>query len=180
LIQHPCRNQETWVYVCSDKYLQVPVLYGNRNKFALDDFVAEQTRPFYSQGKGMLLCPICDQRGHAAGFLRAVHFHPTNREVHWDHSFVTGLFSPTQHDSRVYQAHLVYTLCLGQLALFNPQEDDPDDEALLSMKGVDRSTLLRLVLVAPPIPTESQDSEETCEMAAIAAEIMKGAKKTEG
>jgi hypothetical protein len=69
---------------------------------------------------------------------------------------------------------------MGQLALSNPQEDDPDDKALLSMEGVDRTPLLRLVLVAPPITTENQDSEETCEMAAIAAEIMKGAKKTEG
>ena len=44
---------------------------------------------------------------------------------------------------------------------------------MLSMEGVRFSTHLRKVLVAPTIPMEDQDSEEYCEAAALAAEMMR-------
>jgi hypothetical protein len=84
----------------------------------------------------------------------------------------SGLSSPTQLGTRIYQAHLVYTLCLAHLCLSGAPEDDVNGDPFLSFEGVRFSTHLRKVLVAPTVPMEDQDSEEYCEAAALAAEMM--------
>jgi hypothetical protein len=179
LVQHPCRNRETLVYICSDKYLRTPVLANSGEKFIVDDFIAEKTLPFVAQGKGTVLCPICLCAPTSANevmlpaFFGRKAFVQHYRDQHWDHSFVTGLASPTQHGSRTYQAHMVYSLCLGQLVLPGEAEDDVNGDPLLSMEGVKFSTLLRKVLVAPNIPMDDPDSEEDCEKIAAAVSLMR-------
>ncbi len=49
------------------------------------------------------------------------------RDLHWDYSFTCGLSSPSQLGSRVYQAHMVYTLCRAYLAPTIPMEDQDSD-----------------------------------------------------
>jgi hypothetical protein len=177
LVQHPCRNRETYIYICSDKYLRTPVLPSESGKFAVDDFIVQMTMPFVAQGKGSILCPICLYSPSSSSevmmpaFFGRKAFVKHYRELHWDHSFVTGLASPTQHGSRVYQAHMVYTLCLAFLAIPGAVEDDIDEEPLADMPGVRFTSMLRKVLVAPDVPVEDIDSEEDCEK--VAAEISK-------
>jgi hypothetical protein len=93
------------------------------------------------------------------------------RDLHWDHSMASGLSSPTQLGTRIYQAHLVYTLCLAHLCLSGAPEDDVNGHPFLSLAGVRFSTHLRKV--APTIPMEDQDSEEYCEVTALAVEMMR-------
>jgi hypothetical protein len=178
LVQHPCRNRETYVYICSDRYLRTPVLPDNGDKYQLDHFVAEKTLPFFSLGKGTVLCSICLCSPTSASevmlpaFFGRRAFVQHYREFHWDQSMASGLSSPTQLGTRIYQAHMVYTFCLAHLSLSGTPEDDVNGDTLLSLEGVRFSTHLRKVLVAPTIPMEDQDSEEYCEAAALAAEMM--------
>jgi hypothetical protein len=81
--------------------------------------------------------------------------------------------SPTQLGTRIYQAHLVYTLCIAHLCLSGAPEDNVNGHPFLSLAGVRFSTHLRKVLVAPTIPMEDQDSEEYCEVTALAEEMMR-------
>jgi hypothetical protein len=95
------------------------------------------------------------------------------RDLLWDHSMASGLSSPTQLGTRIYQAHMVYTLCLAHLCLSGAPDDDVNGDPFLSLEGVRFSTHLRKVLVAPTIPMEDQDSEEYCEVTALAVEMMR-------
>jgi hypothetical protein len=52
-------------------------------------------------------------------------------------------------------------------------EDDVNGDPFLSLDGVRFSTHLRKVLVAPTVPMEDQDSEEYCEVTALAVEMMR-------
>ena len=52
-------------------------------------------------------------------------------------------------------------------------EDNVNGHPFLSLAGVRFSTHLRKVLVAPTIPMEDQDSEEYCEVTALAEEMMR-------
>ncbi len=67
----------------------------------------------------------------------------------------------------------LYTLCLAHLCLSGAPEDDVNGHPFLSLAGVRFSTHLRKVLVAPTIPMEDQDSEEYCEVTALAVEMMR-------
>ncbi len=92
LVQHPCKNRETYVYICSDRYLRTPVLPDDGDKFHLDHFVAEKTLPFFSQGKGTVLCSICLYSSASASevmlpaFFGRRAFVQHYRDFHWDHS----------------------------------------------------------------------------------------------
>jgi hypothetical protein len=179
LVQHPCKNRETYVYICSDRYLRTPVLPDDGDKYHLDNFVAEKTMPFFAQGMGTVLCPICLYSSTSASevmlpaFFGRKAFVQHYRDLHWDHSMASGLSSPTQLGTRIYQAHLVYTLCLAHLCLSGAPEDNVNGHPFLSLAGVRFSTHLRKVLVAPTIPMEDQDSEEYCEVTALAEEMMR-------
>jgi hypothetical protein len=179
LVQHPCKNRETFVYICSDRYLRTPVLPDEGEKFSLDNFVTEKTMPFFAQGMGTVLCPICLYSSTSASevmlpaFFGRKAFVQHYRELHWDHSIASGLSSPTQLGTRIYQAHLVYTLCIAHLCLSGAMEDNVNGHPFLSLAGVRFSTHLRKVLVAPTIPMEDQDSEEYCEVTALAEEMMR-------
>jgi hypothetical protein len=48
------------------------------------------------------------------------------RQEHWDHSVTSGLHVPTQLNSRVYQTHFLYTLCLGSA----PDAENPQGQAI--------------------------------------------------
>jgi hypothetical protein len=58
-------------------------------------------------------------------------------------------------------------------SLSGAPEDDVNGDPFLSLAGVRFSTHLRKVLVAPTIPMEDQDSEEYCEVTALAVEMMR-------
>ena len=67
----------------------------------------------------------------------------------------------------------IYTLCIAHLCLSGAPEDNVNGHPFLSLAGVRFSTHLRKVLVAPTIPMEDQDSEEYCEVTALAVEMMR-------
>ncbi len=128
---------------------------------------------------GTVLCSICLCSSTSASevmlpaFFGRRAFVQHYRDLHWDHSMASGLSSPTQLGTRIYQAHMVYTLCLAHLSLSGAPEDDVNGDPFLTFEGVRFSTHLRKVLVAPTVPMENQDSEEYCEAAALAAEMMR-------
>jgi hypothetical protein len=130
--------------------------------------------PFFSQGKGTVLCSICLYSPASASevmlpaFFGRRAFVQHYRDLHWDHRMASGLSSPTQLGT-----HMVYTLCLAHLCLSGAPEDNVNGDPFLSFEGVRFSTHLRKVLVAPTIPMEDQDSEEYCEVTALAVEMMR-------
>ncbi len=63
------------------------------------------------------------------------------------------------------------SFCPPQLS--GAPEDNVNGHPFLSLAGVRFSTHLRKVLVAPTIPMEDQNSEEYCEVTALAEEMMR-------
>jgi hypothetical protein len=70
-------------------------------------------------------------------------------------------------------ANLQWRTCSLLTRSLRAPEDDVNGDPFLSLAGVRFSTHLRKVLVAPTIPMEDQDSEEYCEVTALAVEMMR-------
>jgi hypothetical protein len=131
LICHPCKVQGLKVYVATDYHMQTPVI-TSCNKFMLDDVIVYALKPFYLAGEGRALCAVglCRVQTNSnltvlAFFSRSEFIHHYRRE-HWDHSVTSGLHVPTQLNSRVYQTHFLYTLCLGSA----PVAENPQGQAI--------------------------------------------------
>jgi hypothetical protein len=166
LIRHPCRVVNLKVYVATDKHLQTPVITSS-NKFMLDDVIAHALKPFYQAGEGQALCAVClclvqkNSDITVPAFFSRTDFINHYREVHWDHSIVTGLHVPTQLNSRVYQTHLLYTLCLGS----TPVAENPQGQAihgLATFVGLELCDILKQIIPSRPssgpVPAVAQPS----------------------
>ena len=117
LVQHPARPKAVLVPIAATKELETPVI-STAYKFALDEFLCARLRPFYQDGTGEVLCPIClgipDRRGDLNPmWLNKAAYISHFQEDHWNTSFFTGLHTPSQLGTRIYQSFVTYILCLA-------------------------------------------------------------------
>jgi hypothetical protein len=154
LVRHPCKVAHIRVYVATDELLQTPVITSN-NKFMLDDVIAHALRPFYQQGEGQALCAVCLCIVHknsdvtVPAFFSRKDFLNHHREVHWNHSIISGLHVPTQLNTRMYQNQLLYTLCLGGM----PHTENPKGRAVQGLdafEGIQQCNILKCLIPSSP------------------------------
>jgi hypothetical protein len=158
--RHPCRTKDFRVYVSTTVALDTPVLSADAipDRFAVDDFIREINLPFYSEGKGVNLCAICLwQRDRTDGVLAPAFFSRSSfihhyRAEHWHASVASAIHSATQLGSRIYQTHLLYSLCLAH----RPDSEDPTQRGLKDWglaPGTTVSRILRSIMTSRPVPT---------------------------
>lgn len=118
--------------------------------------------PLYLQ----ILCPLCilNIGSQTPVLLDKTAYITHFRHYHWNYTIVTGLFTPTSYHARMYQANLLYTLCLAHpigttkptaSALTKTFRDFPNlymDKRLADYLG----TVLKLTKHTP------QGSDESC------------------
>jgi hypothetical protein len=56
---HPTRYSELPIYSCTEKNWMVPILKGPFQANAIADYLKRKLEPFYSEGKGRIVCPVC-------------------------------------------------------------------------------------------------------------------------
>jgi len=117
LVQHPARPAHVLVPIAATKELDTPII-PTANKYALDEYLCMRLRKFYRDGDGEILCPIClgipDRRGNLNPFwLERTAYIEHFQEEHWNYSMYTGLHTPSQLGSRLYQGFIAYILCLA-------------------------------------------------------------------
>ena len=116
LVSHPTKEPLIFLYLATDQaVLSTPILHSS-HRFQLDELIASAFRPFFAEGRGKIMCPLClfqitDQH-ILPMFLSRSEFSSHYKAVHFQNSIVSGLFSPTQYHVRQYQAHCLWTLCL--------------------------------------------------------------------
>jgi hypothetical protein len=117
LIQHPAKLAQFPLYVaCNPDTFIIPILNTTiANKFAVDDFLQQHLRPFYADGSGSILCPICiiNTSTWSPVVLDKNNFIIHYRNRHFNFSITTGLSSPTAYHARQYQTDLLYNFCLA-------------------------------------------------------------------
>ena len=96
----------------------------------------------------MALCAVClcevrknSELAQPAFFGRSDYMQHY-RDHHWDHSIVSGLHVPTQLNTRYYQAHLLYVLCLSSC----PPVENDRGEAIADLEnfpGLDYCDILQ-------------------------------------
>jgi hypothetical protein len=153
LVRHPCKVDRLRVFAATSEALKTPVIVG-ASKFELDDVISTVLRPFYQLGLGQALCAVClcvvrknSDLAQPAFFGRSDYMQHY-REFHWDHSIVAGLHVPTQLNTRYYQAHLLYVLCLSS----NPTVEDDRGGALVDLEtfpGLDYCDIMQEMVLDP-------------------------------
>ena len=153
LVRHPCKVNRLRVFAATRSDLRTPVIVG-ADKFELDDIIATVLRPFYQQGLGMALCAIClcEVRKNSdvaqPAFFGRSDYIQHYRDQHWDHSIISGLHVPTQLNTRYYQAHLLYVLCLSSC----PPVENHWGEAIENLEnfpGLDFCDILQELILDP-------------------------------
>jgi hypothetical protein len=114
---HPTRYSKLPVYSCTKKNWMVPVLRGPFQANSLLNYLKEKQHPFYSQGKGQIVCPPCVI--HTSGEeYRIVYYsrskfkdHFERRHQHLESATYQGF--ATGYNTRMYEAMQIHTLCSG-------------------------------------------------------------------
>ena len=132
LVQHPARPKALLVPIAATKELETPVI-STAYKFAIDEFICRRLRPFYKDGAGEVLCPVClgipDRRGQLMPMWLSKAAYIEHFQLdHWNTSFFTGLATPSQLGTRIYQAFIAYILCLAN----SPATEGPGSETEMS------------------------------------------------
>ena len=127
--QHPARARELRIVCCMDAAFLIPVLTNNGNKpDIIENYIAEKLRPFYSEGRGQAPCAVCimtikDSEFSPSIFTRCEyvqHF----KSKHQKNIDVTGLAFETGYNTRLYQAQVVYLMCLAIQRSYS--KDEPE------------------------------------------------------
>ena len=157
--RHPCKTSHFRVFVSTTLVLNTPVLSEDTipDRYAVDDFIRQINRPFYAMGKGVNLCAICLwRRDRTDGVLSPAFFARESfiqhyRAEHWNTSGASAIHSATQLGSRIYQTHLLYSLCLAHC----PDSEDPRQNGLLDWSQIPDTGVSRILLsiiTSRPVP----------------------------
>jgi len=164
LVQHPCRPASIylWLFVdANDTSMTLPVLEP-MEKFGLDDFIAGQLSPFYADGQGRVLCPVClihlprNSDAITPAFYSRSEWIVHWRASHWNHSWISGLATPTQLHTRTYMGMFLYTLCLAH----RPSKEDPSAPAaspFLHQEGLSYTDTFARILKLPTRAAQAED-----------------------
>jgi hypothetical protein len=116
-VQHPARSSEIKVYAAMSRSFEVPVLLNNEQPEAVESFLKIKLRPFYSQGFGKVICPICifsisEERPTPSAYSRVQFINHFVKEHHRN-LHVLGLGFATQYHCRLHQALILYHFCVA-------------------------------------------------------------------
>jgi hypothetical protein len=92
----------------------VPVLKGPFQANAVMDYLKRKLEPFYSEGKGRIVCPVCTVFTSGDEY-RIVYYTRTEFKSHYEkrHQHFEGTAYQgfgTGYNTRMYEATLIYTL----------------------------------------------------------------------
>ena len=111
---HPCAEESIPVYAAADRVtLRVPVLKNCEGKKGFVEFVLTNLfRPFVTEGRGLVLCPVCLLRASGDRF-EPVFLSRSEYPQHWESEHYSslvavGVFSATQLHTRIFMGNLLY------------------------------------------------------------------------
>jgi hypothetical protein len=111
---HPARYSELPIYSCMEKNWMVPILKGPFQANAIMDYLKRKLEPFYSEGKGRIVCPVC-MVFTSGNEYRIVYYTRTEFKAHYEkrHQHFEGTAYQgfgTGYNIRMYEATLIYAL----------------------------------------------------------------------
>jgi hypothetical protein len=111
---HPCAEESIPVYAAADRVtLRVPVLKNCEGKKGFVEFVLTNLfRPFVTEGRGLVLCPVCLLQTSGDRF-EPVFLSRSEYPQHWESEHYSslvavGVFSATQLHTRIFMGNLLY------------------------------------------------------------------------
>ena len=130
---HPNAEPRAMLYVAMDWRDCVTPVYGLNleRPLDLDRALADVLRPWYLNGLGQIVCPVCLIETGQNGQVTLSKFSRTRFAEHWvaHHQqalMAISLFSGTQLNTRVHQGHMAYILALAHLG----EKDSPYGKAI--------------------------------------------------
>jgi hypothetical protein len=116
---HPTRFTHLHVFSCTTKDWLVPVISDHIKADTLAKYLAAKLEPFYAEGKGDIICPVCITyiRGETFWPMRysrgefMTHFERMHQELEGTAylGFATG------YGSRMYEAKTIYAYCMANI-----------------------------------------------------------------
>ena len=168
LCSHPCAEPNIYLYIAvspSDK--KVPIFVTDRRRpLRLDVVIADVIRPWYEQGQGKILCPVCLVQTDPEQGPKLVFLTRSDYIAHWEMSHTTDMvamstFSATQLNTRVHMGHVAFVLAVAhcQTGMDAPSEHAISSDALESC-GITEFSNILLKFLGPSV---EEDLEAICE-----------------
>jgi hypothetical protein len=109
--RHPARDAVIPIYSAMNANYEVPVIRGGEVS-VIEDFINDYFYPYYGQGLGMVLCPVClvDDKDNPC-LLDRLQFVEHFQDRHHKNIDVLGLSFSTRYNSRLMEAFSLYMLC---------------------------------------------------------------------
>jgi hypothetical protein len=139
--RHPTHFTHLHIFSCTTKDWLVPVIKERIKANVIAHYLAIKLKPFYAEGKGEIICPVCIS--HIVGekfwptrFTRSefmVHF----EERHQAFEGTAYLGFATGYGTRMYEAQIIYSYCMGNSRrnLAEDRSADPLSESIPRLKG---------------------------------------------
>jgi hypothetical protein len=109
--RHPARDAFIPIYSAMNANYEVPVIKGG-DISVIEDFINDYHYPYYGQGLGMVICPVCivDDDDDPC-LLDREHFTEHFQALHHKNIDVLGLSFSTRYNVRMMEAFSLYVLC---------------------------------------------------------------------
>jgi hypothetical protein len=138
--RHPTRFTHLHVFSCTTKDWLVPVIKERIKANTMAHYLAAKLRPFYAEGRGEIVCPVCisyiiAERFWPVRFTRSefvAHF----EEVHKAFEGTAYLGFATGYSTRMYEAQIIYSYCVA-----NSHRDQAEDKSADPFSGTKISEL---------------------------------------
>jgi hypothetical protein len=138
--RHPTRFTHLHVFSCTIKDWLMPVIKERVKANTMAHYLASKLRPFYAEGKGEIVCPVCisyiiAERFWPVRFTRrefVAHF----EEVHQAFEGTAYLGFATGYSTRMYEAQIIYSYCVA-----NSHRDQAEDKSADPFSGTKISEL---------------------------------------
>jgi hypothetical protein len=139
-VLHPTRFTHLHVFSCTTKDWLVPVIKERIKANTMAHYLAAKLRPFYAEGKGEIVCPVC------ISYIIAERFWPVRftksefvahfEEVHQAFEGTAYLGFATGYSTRMYEAQIIYSYCVA-----NSHKDQAEDKSADPFSGTKISEL---------------------------------------
>jgi hypothetical protein len=140
--RHPTRFTHLHIFSCTTKDWLVPVIKERIKANTIAHYLATKLRPFYAEGKGEIVCPVCisyiiGERFWPVRFTRS-EFVAYFEEMHQAFEGTAYLGFATGYSTRMYEAQVIYSYCMGNSHrnLVEDKSADPFSESKIPrLKG---------------------------------------------
>jgi hypothetical protein len=137
---HPTRFTHLHVFSCTTKDWLVPVIKERIKANTMAHYLAAKLRPFYAEGRGEIVCPVCisyiiAERFWPVRFTRrefVAHF----EEVHQAFEGSAYLGFATGYGTSMYEVQIIYSYCMA-----NSHRDVTEDKSADLFSGTKISEL---------------------------------------